>query len=125
MAIQTVNTGTDNVGDLCSVVNNNAGEQVVSASSNGTTLTLTKQNAGTITANLGVVKASGIGSIAGTQVDCFSSYAQIGAKYIFSINTVTSGTPGVLYVPNIDPGISFTIETTTSFTGTICWAILA
>ncbi len=125
MALQTVNTSTDNVSDLCSVVNNNAGEAITSASSNGSTLTLTKSNAGTITANLGVVVASGTVSIAGTQADILTALAQTNAKLFFNYGLVTSGTPSVLYVSNIDPGVSITLESATSVTATIRWMIIA
>lgn len=125
MALQTVNTSTDNVSDLCSVVNNNAGEAITSASSNGSTLTLTKSNAGTITANLGVVVASGTVSIAGTQADILTALAQTNAKLFFNYGLVTSGTASALYVSAIDPGVSITLESATSVTATIRWMIIA
>lgn len=125
MAIQTVNTGTDNVGDLCSVTNNNAGEQIISATTSGSVMQLIKNNTGVVNTQLGAIKASGTVNIAGQQADVFTSLAQPGVKIFTSYQNYTSGTPGALVIISIDPGVSFTIESATSVTGVILWMIIA
>ena len=125
MAIVKVVPASDTLGDLCTVYNDTCDQVYTSGSSNGTNLTLTKFGGGTTVIPSNVYGERGLSGIFGTGTSISSSAVAANSVILVTWTQITAGTPGPLWVGDIDPGVEFYVYTTSPApTGNISWAIV-